>query len=70
MKFSIKDFFSKCGLTCSFLQIWSNLLKKSLKDNFIFCSVYVLEVDLDYTKDLPELHNECPLVPDKIEIKW
>ena len=37
MKFSIKDFFSKCDQTHSFLRIWSNLLKKSLMENFICC---------------------------------
>ena len=36
MKFSIKDFFSKCDQIRSFLQIWSYLLKKSLMENFIF----------------------------------
>ena len=40
MKFSIKDFFSKCDEIRSFLQIWLNLLKKSLMENFIFCEVY------------------------------
>ena len=40
MKFSIKDFFSKCEQIRSFLQIWSHLLKKSLMENFAFlCSV-------------------------------
>ena len=34
MKFPIKDFFS-------FLRIWSHLLKKSLTENFIFCTVWV-----------------------------
>ena len=29
----------------------------------------VLEVDLEYLKDLQELHNYYPLAPDKIEIK-
>ena len=29
MKFSIKDFYSKCNQTGSFLLIWSHLLKKS-----------------------------------------
>ena len=39
MKFSIKDFFSKCDQIRNFLRIWSNLLKKSLMKNFIFlCS--------------------------------
>ena len=37
MKFSIKDFFSKCDQIRSFLRIWSHLLKKSLMENFIFC---------------------------------
>ena len=39
MKFSIKDFFSKCDHIRSFLLIWSHLLKKSLMKNFIFCAV-------------------------------
>ena len=39
MKFSIKDFFSKCDQIRNFLQIWSHLLKKSLMENFIFCTV-------------------------------
>ena len=33
MKFSIKDFFSKC-------YIWSHLLKMFLMEIFIFCVVY------------------------------
>ena len=33
MKFSIKDFFSKCDQILSFLRIWSHLLKKSLMEN-------------------------------------
>ena len=39
MKFSIKDFFSKCDQIRSFLHIWSHLLTKSLMENFIFCAV-------------------------------
>ena len=39
MKFSIKDFFSKCNQIQSFLRIWSHLIKKSLMENFIFCAV-------------------------------
>ena len=39
MKFSIKDFFSKCDRTRSFMWIWSHLLKKSLMETFIFCAV-------------------------------
>ena len=41
MKFSIKDFFSKCDQIRSFLRILSQLLKKSLVENFIFCTVIV-----------------------------
>ena len=29
----------------------------------------VLEVHLEYPKELHELHNDHPLLPDKIEIK-
>ena len=36
MKFSIKDFFSKCDQIRRFL-----LLKKSLMENFIFCGVWI-----------------------------
>ena len=43
MKFSIKDFFSKCDQSRGFLWIWSHLLKKSLMENFTFvprCTFY------------------------------
>ena len=33
MKFSIKDFFSKCDQIHSFLRIWLHLLKKSFMEN-------------------------------------
>ena len=39
MKFSITDFFSKYDQIRSFLQIWSHSLKKSVMENFIFCTV-------------------------------
>ena len=42
MKFSIKDFSSKCDQIHSFLLIWSHLLEKSLMGNFIFCAVIVI----------------------------
>ena len=39
IKFSIKDFFSKCYQIRSFPRIRSHLLKKYLMENFIFCAV-------------------------------
>ena len=41
MKFSIKYFFSKCDQIHSFERIWPHLLKKSLMENLIFCTVQV-----------------------------
>ena len=49
VKFSIKDFFSKCEQICWKLRIWSHLPKKSLLENFIFCAV------LDNKKNV--IHN-------------
>ena len=44
MKFSIKDLFSnKCDQIRSFLWIWSNLLKKFLMENVIFCAVFIVK---------------------------
>ena len=42
MKFSIKGFFSKCDQIHRKIWIWSHLLKKSLIENFIFCTAFVL----------------------------
>ena len=56
MKFSIKDFFSKCDQIRSFLWIWSHLLKKFSMENFIlsaalsFREVAILSFFLDYSK--------------------
>ena len=44
MKFSIKNFFSKCDQICNFLWIWSPLLKKFLMENLIFCAVLIDEI--------------------------
>ena len=38
IKFSIKDFFSKSHQIRIFLRLWSDLLKKSLMESFIFCA--------------------------------
>ena len=43
-KFFIKDFFGKCYKICRKLRIWSQLLQKSLMENFIFCTlIYYIE---------------------------
>ena len=39
MKFFIKGFFSKCNQICRKLRIGSHFLKKSLMENFFFCTV-------------------------------
>ena len=44
MKFSSKDFFSKCDQIRSFLRIWPHLLKKSLMEKFIFSALNVVSV--------------------------
>ena len=50
MKFSFKNFFSKCDQTRKKLQIWPHLLQKSLMENFTFlCSVWeTCDVTMDY----------------------
>ena len=40
MKFSIKDFFSKCDQIRWKMLIWSHLLNKFLMEKFIFCGVF------------------------------
>ena len=44
MKFSVKDFFSKCDQVRRKLRIWSHLLNKCLMKNFIFCDVIALKI--------------------------
>ena len=39
IKFSIQDLFSKCDQIRSFKRIWSHLLKKFFKENFILCAL-------------------------------
>ena len=41
IKFSIKDFFSKCDQIRSFLLIWSHLLKNSLMENLFIFAVWL-----------------------------
>ena len=46
MKFSVKDFFSRCNQICSFLRLWSRLQKKSLIENSIFYAVGISGINL------------------------
>ena len=48
MKFSFKDFFNKCDQIRSFLRTWSQLLNKSLKENFAFYSVKSIHNRVDF----------------------
>ena len=41
MKFSVKDFLSKCDQIRRKLRIWSHSLKKALMKNSIFCAVNI-----------------------------
>ena len=56
MKFSIKDFSSKCDQVRSFLRIWSHLLKKSLMESFIFVQWFLQSSDW-YFPDVSHLCN-------------
>ena len=49
MKFSIKDFFSKCDQIRRKLRIWSHLLKKSLVENSIFFEEIFIYIINKYT---------------------
>ena len=55
---SIKDLSSKCDQVCSYVRIWSNLLDKSLMENFIFCAA-ILPVYLwsKIEKKIDEIYN-------------
>ena len=58
VKFSIMDFFSKCEQFLRKLWIWSNLLKKSLMENFTFCAVpYVFYEKAVLEKFREKLHK-------------
>ena len=57
MKFSIKDFFTRCDQIRSFLRIWSHLLEESLTENFIFCVVSHLE-SRSLDDEVPEAYSE------------
>ena len=57
MKFSVKDFFSKCDEIRSFLRIWSYLLKKSLLESSIFRAV----VEIMFIASLGQTSHVLPV---------
>ena len=57
MKFSIKDFFSKCDQIGSFLRIWSHLLKESAMEDFIFCEVWYAKYNAHCRKIFHKRNN-------------
>ena len=76
MKFSIKDFFSKCDLISRKLRIWSYLRKKSLMENLNFVQYFILEfysclLDKSVTQIILLLENqlfEKQVTFDKINV--
>ena len=61
LKFSIKDFFSKCDQIRRKLRIWSHLLKKSLMESFIFCVAFICQKAIFNISLLSELKSCCPI---------
>ena len=59
MKFSIKNFFSKCDQILRKLRIWSHLPNNSLMENFIFCAVYGFTVRLTVFIEISQCHCEA-----------
>ena len=56
MKFSIKDFFSKCVHIRRKLWIWSHLMKKSLMENLFF-----VQCQQKFWKDFPSITSKVAL---------
>ena len=46
IKLSIKDFFIKCDQICSFLRIWSHLLKEILHEKLHFFAVLLVTLNM------------------------
>ena len=58
MRFTIKDFFSKCGEIRSFLRIWSHLLKTSLVENFLFWALLLYLEEQINVLSKPYIHKK------------
>ena len=66
MKFSIKDFFSKCDQIRRKLRIWSHLQQKPLMENFIFCAVENIVRSTLFTQSPPIKYMVQSTVPVKL----
>ena len=62
MKFSIKDFFSKCDQVRRKLRISSHLLKKSLMEILIFCAVHCV-YKMDFHLRLRKRKSKITFLP-------
>ena len=65
MKFSIKNFFSKCNQIHSFLRIWSHLLNKSLMKIVISCAVRIRHLN-----EVIEVREYCTPINRIFKIRW
>ena len=70
MKFSIKDFFSKCDQIRSFVQIRSHLTKKSLLENFIFCPVLAVKKLVFGSQQWLRFHTLTRLISGIVIFTW
>ena len=69
MKFSIKDFFSKCDQIRGKLLLWSYLVKKSSMENFIFCIVvdfFLMESEVVGFVDIGSSRNDAEAKHNRI----
>ena len=66
IKFSIKNVLSTCDQIHRKLRIWSHLLKKSLMENFIFCSV-LEDFIQKFTQNLEKLIQKLGELIQKLE---
>ena len=57
MKFSTKNFFSKCDQIRSYLWIWPHLLNKSLMENFIFVKRFLQQGIVKKSEKLMKMVN-------------
>ena len=69
MKFSVTDFFSKCDQIGRFLPIWSHLLKKSLREIFIFCAVSKKPVSQFAEKNVPSYYLVLQLTKRLVNLR-